>query len=293
VKALVAGFGSIGQRHARLLQPMVAQIAIVSSRPAAGYRRYESLETAITDFAPDVVVVATITSRHGESLNTLKRLGFARRVLIEKPIFAHKRESSAPYPFEIFVAYQLRFHPVVVALRRALRGQTIYTAHGYVGQHLGQWRPGRIVRETYSAHRNKGGGVVRDLSHELDLVNHLFGPIQEAQAIVARADDITVDSEDAAAFVLRTSLCPVISLQMNCLDHIPRREWIVTTKEASFKADLITQTVSQNNDVTYVACGPDDAYRAMHQALLAGDVTQLCTFGEGLALMKLIETVTP
>ena len=149
------------------------------------------------------------------------------------------------------------------------------------------------MRETYSAHRNKGGGVVRDLSHELDLVNHLFGPIQEAQAIVARADDITVDSEDAAAFVLRTSLCPVISLQMNCLDHIPRREWIVTTKEASFKADLITQTVSQNNDVTYVACGPDDAYRAMHQALLAGDVTQLCTFGEGLALMKLIETVTP
>jgi predicted dehydrogenase len=293
VKALVAGFGSIGQRHARLLQPLVAQVAIVSSRPAADYRRYESLETAITDFAPDVVVVATITSRHGQSLNSLKRLGFARRVLIEKPVFAHARESSAPYPFEIFVAYQLRFHPVVAALRIALQGQTIYTAHGYVGQHLGQWRPGRNVRETYSAHRDQGGGVVRDLSHELDLIGHLFGPIEEAQAMAVRAGDITADSEDAAAFVLRTRCCPMISLQLNCLDHIRRREWIVTTKETSFKADLIAQTVSQNNHVSHIACGPDDAYRAMHQAILAGDATQLCSFEEGLALMKLIELAAP
>ena len=293
VKALIVGFGSIGERHTRLLEPLVEKIAIVSSRTMAEHPRYERLETALQSFEPDLVVVATITSKHGENLNALKRLGFKGRVLVEKPLFAHAAESGAPYPFAVFVAYQLRFHPVIAALRDALEGHKIFTAHAYGAQHLSHWRPGRDARETYSAHRDQGGGVVRDLSHELDLVGHLFGPIEEAHAVTARAGNVTADSEDAVAFVLRAKNCPVISLQINYLDYVPRREWIITTQEASFKADLIAHTLSRNGEITKVVCGPDDAYHTMHQAVIAGDATRLCSFDEGLAVIKLIDFAAP
>jgi uncharacterized protein (DUF2384 family) len=100
-----------------------------------------------------------------------------------------------------------------------------------------------------------------------------------------------VDSEDAAAFLLRCKQCPLLSLQINYLDHVARREWIITTKEASFRADLIAGTLTRNQQTTRIDCAPDDSYRAMHQALLAGNTKQLCSFAEGLALVKLIDTV--
>jgi predicted dehydrogenase len=293
VKALIVGFGSIGQRHARLLKPLVEKIATVSSRTVAEHPQYVSLETALQSFTPDLIIIASITAKHSENLSALKRLGFRGRVLVEKPLFIHASESGAPYPFPVYVSYQLRFDPVIVALRDALQGQTIYSSHGYVGKHLSQWRPGRDVRETYSAYSGQGGGAVRDLSHELDLAGHLFGPILEAHAVTARAGNVTADSEDAAAFVMRAKNCPVISLQMNYLDFVPQREWIVTTREASFKADLVAHTLSRNGEIARIACGPDDAYRTMHEAVLAGDAARLCSFKEGLAVMKLIDMAAP
>ena len=133
--------------------------------------------------------------------------------------------------------------------------------------------------------------MLRDLSHELDLISHLFGPIEQSYAIGGRVGDVTVDSDDAVALALRCRACPVISLQMNYLDHVARREWIINTQDASIRADLIQGTLIINNEIKKIAYEPDDAYLAMYQAWLAGDTTRLCRFEEALALVKLIDKV--
>lgn len=291
MRVLVTGFGSIGQRHARLLAGLGAQVGVVSSQQAAAYPLFATLAQALPQFAPDAVVIATITSRHGAALAQLEAAGFTGRVLVEKPLYMRSSDHTGPYPFPVHVAYQLRFHPVVQALKAALRENPALSAHMYVGQHLSQWRPGRQVKDTYSAHAAQGGGVVRDLSHELDMVRYLFGEVQEACGLAARAADVTVDSEDVAAFLLQCAHCPVVSLQMNYLDPIPRREYVVVAGAASFRADIIARSLSVNDKAENFPMDADTAYIAMHKAWLAGDTGTLCTLEEGMETMNIIESV--
>ncbi|MBY0407388.1 MAG: Gfo/Idh/MocA family oxidoreductase, partial [Rickettsiales bacterium] len=178
MKQLVVGYGSIGSRHARLLAPEAQTLAVVTAREDVPYPRFASLEKALAEFTPDYVVVCTATAQHAASLHTLKAHNYRGKLLVEKPLFASAKESEAPYPFTAHVAYQLRFHPVIQEARKRMKGEPVHSAHVYVGQHLSQWRPHRATKETYSAHAAQGGGVMRDLSHELDLVQYLFGPIQ-------------------------------------------------------------------------------------------------------------------
>lgn len=290
---LIIGFGSIGQRHARLLDMQHDTIAVVSQQGYVPYPSFETIEEGVAKHTPSYVVICSVTGRHESDLEALKASGYRGKVLVEKPIYHHMPAEKPEYPFGVHVAYQLRFHTGVRDLKMHLANKTPLSAHMYVGQHLSQWRPARDVKETYSAHKDQGGGVVRDLSHELDLASYLFGKMEQCHAICARTDDITVDSEDAAAFAMRSSAGTIISLQMNYLDHQPRREIIVNTKEHSYKLDMIANTLQINDKTHDIAYQTDSAYIAMHENIITQDGANACTLKEALALTELIDTVAP
>ncbi|PIY73103.1 MAG: gfo/Idh/MocA family oxidoreductase [Rhodobacterales bacterium CG_4_10_14_0_8_um_filter_70_9] len=296
VRALVVGHGSIGARHARLLREMGCVVAVVSSRETPEHRRFASLDAALDGFAPGYVVIASVTSRHGEDLQRLADLGFKGVALVEKPLFMTAPDPAshpAPsYGFPVFVAYNLRFHPVTQAFGAALAGRRVLAANALVGQHLSQWRPDRAPADTYSAHRGQGGGVVRDLSHEFDLAAHLFGPLTLRGGFSVRAGAVTVDSEDVAAAVFTAPACPLLSIHVNYLDHRPRRRWVAFTEDATVEADLVGGAVTVNDRSETVAFSPDESYRRMHRAATSGGAA-LCSWEEGLALMTLIDTLAP
>lgn len=293
MKTLIVGQGSIGKRHARVLAPMVPALAVVTTQEIDDVPVFRDLPSALAEFAPEYIVLCSITAQHGAQLEWLAQYGFTGTVLVEKPLAMQRRELSETYPFTLHVGYNLRFHAAVMALRETLKDQRVLAAHGYVGQHLAQWRPGRVIHDTYSAHKAMGGGVVRDLSHELDLVQHWFGPIALRGAVVERVGAVTVDSEDVAGFLLSTPHCPLVTLHMNYLDPIPRRTWTVVSEQHSYVLDVIAGTLSCDGEVRAIASSGDDSYRAMHRAVLAGDATALCSLAEGLALAALIDTVAP
>lgn len=289
-KALVVGYGSIGKRHARLLASM-AEVAIVSSQTIPDYPTFATLDDALEKSMPDYVVIASITAAHAQALDVLKAQHFRGKVLVEKPLFNHADEANPPYPFALYVGYHLRFHPVIQELQKQLAGKTILSAHGYVGQHLSQWRPERKPKDTYSAHAAQGGGVLRDLSHELDMAAYLFGGITAWHGTAARVSNITADSEDVAGFVLMCGHCPIVTLQMNYLDHVPRREWVINTEKETITANLIRNTLTINNVIIPITYQPDDAYRALHEAILHHKAKHACQFDDALALAKLIDVV--
>jgi hypothetical protein len=71
----------------------------------------------------------------------------------------------------------------MAAFAERLDGRSAITVSAYVGQDLRDWRPGRDHRTTASATQQAGGGVLRDLSHELDYLLWLFGPWQRVAAL--------------------------------------------------------------------------------------------------------------
>lgn len=293
MRALIIGYGSIGKRHARVLAEEGHDVALLTSQTGAPHPTYATMNGALSAHDPDYIVIASITSMHGDHLETLQRARFDGTVLVEKPLFDTRPASLPSYGFTTLVAYNMRFHPVVQAVVEALKDQRVLTAQGYVGQHLSQWRPGRASKGTYSAYKNQGGGVVRDLSHELDLAQYLFGSITYGTGVAVKLGDVTVDSEDAAMFVLSAPKCPLISVQMNYLDHTPKREWIIVTEEKTIRADIIGGTISIGSETRKIDCTGDDSYRNMHRAITTGDLRDVCSFDAALAIVDLADKVAP
>ena len=149
VRALVIGYGSIGQRHARLLTELGYQVAVVSRRSIDLAPHYSELSQALTNWQPEYVVVADRTSEQHQTIDSLVKHGFQGCVLVEKPLFG--RLSALPrHSFSLAtVAYNLRRHPLLKKLKSLLDDSAqLVTANIYAGSYLPDWRPNTDYRQS-------------------------------------------------------------------------------------------------------------------------------------------------
>lgn len=286
MKTLVIGFGSIGQRHCRILLELGCRVAVVSSQDASPFPVYRTMTEALQEFKPEYVVIANRTSEHYGTLADLLAFGHDGPILVEKPLF-DKPHRLPLHPSKVFVGYNLRFHPVLQQLKQRLWSQSVIAVQVYAGQYLPTWRSGDY-RDRYSARRGEGGGVFRDLSHELDYTQWLFGTWTRVVAVGGHYSHLKIDSEDAVALLMSTNDCPIVNIQMNYLDRNRRREILINTDAHTYRADLVQNTLQTDDCAETYPCDLDATYRAQHQALLAGDFTPLCSVAEAQETLNLI-----
>ena len=108
----------------------------------------------------------------------------------------------------LMVGYNFRFYPPLQAMRQALVEGCIgrlISLRAEAGQYLPDWRPGSDYRQGASARRELGGGVVLELSHELDYIRWLGGEVESVGALVGKLSDLEIEVEDTAEIV--TPLC--------------------------------------------------------------------------------------
>ena len=287
--ALVVGLGSIGRRHARLLGELGLEVAAVSRRGDDALRCHASLADALERETPHYVVVANETASHRPTLLALAEAGFAGTVLVEKPLF----DRPAPLPEHrfagLYVGYNLRFHPLIAELKRLVADEPALSAQVYVGQYLPEWRPGRDYRATASASRAAGGGVLRDLSHELDYMSWIFGRCRQVAALGGRSGALDIDSDDVQALLLSFERCPIATAQLNYLDRQVAREIVVNTASRTIRADLVRGTLRVNAEERRFPVERDATYLAQHRSALGNGRETLCTAEEGAATVALID----
>ncbi|MCW1331004.1 gfo/Idh/MocA family oxidoreductase, partial [Campylobacter jejuni] len=63
----------------------------------------------------DLFIIANITTEHFNTLKALNELVKDKIILVEKPLFEKVQNFTSLN--HIYVAYLLRFHPVIVALK--------------------------------------------------------------------------------------------------------------------------------------------------------------------------------
>lgn len=283
------GFGSIGARHARVLAELGCEVSVVTSRPNSAFPCFASLDEALTKVRPGYVVVANRTHEHYQTLHELAALKFQGIVLVEKPLFDDPQSPFQSTFAHCFVGYNLRFHPVIKKLAQKLKGEKIISVQAYVGQYLPLWRPDSDYRKSYSANKTQGGGALRDLSHELDLLQWLLGPWKKLVATMGQHSHLEIESEDVVAIMMSTELCPVVTVQLNYLDRIIHREITVNTDRHTYRADLVHGTLQVDDDKEELVAERDATYLSQHRAVLNGDYASLCSFAEGLAVVDMID----
>ena len=130
-RALVIGFGSIGNRHARVLSALGFEVLIVSRRvDLCDAIAFSSVQAACRSGPFDYVVIANETYRHQETLSELAAAGHRGRVLVEKPLFAN----PAPLPLHHFerAGYRLQFALSSCCPSLASRTRGATRANGHV-----------------------------------------------------------------------------------------------------------------------------------------------------------------
>ncbi|GAA3399843.1 Gfo/Idh/MocA family protein [Paenibacillus hodogayensis] len=291
VNALVVGYGSAGRRHCRLLRELGCRVSAVTRQhvPDADIRPFRTIAEACLTDTFDYAVIANRTDEHHATLLALREAGYTGDILVEKPLFADADASlpSSEYADRVYTAYNLRYHPVLQRLKEIVRGEQTFSVMVYTGQYLPSWR-NRDYRQCYSARRHEGGGVLRDLSHELDYVQWLFGPWRRAAAIGGRFSPLEIDSDDTFALLLATERCPVVTIQINYVDRIGQRKLIVNGTNHTYSAELFGRTLQTDGRTEAFECDADYTYHKQHLDMLSGTKDTVCTLGQALDTMRLI-----
>lgn len=244
MKVLIIGFGSIGKKHFLALKNLNHEVSLLSlSAKKEEFKNtpiYRSLkECDLNEF--DLFIIANITTEHFNTLKTLDELVKDKTILVEKPLF-EKSQNFTSSKNHIYVAYLQRFNPVIVALKRLLKGEKIYFASLVCNSYLPHWRA-LDYRQNYSAKKELGGGVLLDLSHEIDLAFFLFKDLELIYSQNAKISELDITSDDFAFLALKNSQEAKIHIELDYFAKFNKREIIIHTLEKSFKADLINNKI--------------------------------------------------
>ena len=215
---LIVGVGSIGERHARCFQCTGrADVSICEINPelrarvAETYGITQSFETlpAAIDSRPDAAVICTPAHLHISQATELVRAGIP--LLIEKPLSTtfdgidELKALLAERNLPAAVAYVTRAHPAVAALREAVHSGRFGRALNVVltsGQHFPLYRP--AYREIYYTRHETGGGAIQDaLTHSVNAVEWIVGPVTELLADAAHLALPGVEVEDTVHLLTR------------------------------------------------------------------------------------------
>lgn len=280
---IVVGAGSIGRRHLRNLLARGERDVIAVHRGGAPLTDLGDARTARTlaearGNGDAAVIVCTPTARHID--DALEALSARCHVLVEKPLsdrldgLDELRAAAARAPGVVGVAHCFRFHAVLQRVRTELTAGRIgrpLSASVWCGQHLADWRPGRDYRETYSARRDQGGGVLLDLVHELDYCDWIFGPMKTLTADVQNTGALGIDVEDVADVRMYAPDDLVVECHLDYLARPATRGGRVVGEKGTLAWDLLSGTASVNDGGRAVALGAPapDARDEMYRVELA------------------------
>ena len=257
MRVLIAGLGSIGRRHLANLRQIESDAFVTvwhqhsqSCDPASTVTQADTtvfrFEDAI-ETRPRLALITGPASTHVQTALKLAEHGV--HLLIEKPLsnrledvdllLARCRERN----IALMVGYNFRFYEPLQMMRKALQegkiGQ-ILSLRAEVGQHLPDWRSGVDYRRTVSARSELGGGVLMELSHEIDYVRWLVGEICEVSARVGHLSDLEIDVEDTAEMVVEFENGAIGSVHLDMIQRTPTRTCRVIGSEGTLAWNGIT-----------------------------------------------------
>tara|TARA_B100000925_G_scaffold282956_1_gene256343 strand:- start:884 stop:1801 length:918 start_codon:yes stop_codon:yes gene_type:complete len=290
-KVLIIGFGSIGQRHFKILNKMSVKTYIYSKRNINIKNSFCNLKNSLNKINYDYIIIANKTSEHLNTLKKLKKLNYKGIILIEKPIFDKYIEFDERFFKRILVAFNLRFHPIIQYLKKKISREKILSVNAYVGQYLPYWRPKKDYKKTYSAIKKYGGGVLLDLSHEIDYLNWTLNGFSEVNANGGKTSNLKIDSDDLFQISLKSKKCNFVQLELNYLDKILRRFLIVNTINHSYKIDLVANTLEIDGKIKKFNTHKNMSYKIQHKHMLKKNFSVICNYKEALMTMKIIDSI--
>lgn len=271
-KVCFMGVGSIAERHIQNLSKLFRQkkedIHIDVCRTGKGKLLSEDIKKQICHsysgpgelpYDYDTIFITNPTEYH---LDTLQEINDrSKNFFIEKPLTS-VRQMDKLNTIRIdthkiyYVACPLRYTKVIQYIQKNVLQERIYSIRCISSSYLPQWRPGQDYRESYSAHKDMGGGVSIDLIHEWDYIKYLFGKPQSVQKLITNVSDLAIDSDDLATYIAEYE-DKVVELHLDYFGRAPMRQIQLFGKEDTIVCDLIRNQVCYLREQHVIDCSEE------------------------------------
>lgn len=258
----VIGLGNIAKRHRQNLKTLYPQANIIALS-ASGRVANQPIEFAdlvlsnineLIDYQPELVIVASPASLHETHATTLMTHNIP--VLIEKPLTAEPESAerilalAQSHNSLVMVGYCLRYLSSAIVIKQLLFEEIIgkvYNCSAVVGQYLPDWRPNKHYSESVSAQKSLGGGALLELSHELDYLHWLLGPLKLNYAQLRTTNELTLEVEEIADLILTSQQGTVCYIHMDFIQKQAQRECTFIGSKGRLHWDLVANTIRHYN----------------------------------------------
>ena len=255
MKVCFVGIGSIAKRHISNLREIAEEQgfglkidAVRREGSASSVSGTDGIYYSLTDLPSDydAVFITNPTDLHIETLQMVHDKSSC--FFIEKPLTSVRKikevkglalkENNLYY-----VACPLRYTNVIQYLKDFVSEHQITGVRCISSSYLPEWRPGTDYRNTYSAHKDLGGGVSIDLIHEWDYLKYLFGTPESVVYKCGKKSNLEMDCEDTALYIAEYP-DKFVELHLDYFGRKTIREIMLFTQDDTVVGDLVQSTVS-------------------------------------------------
>lgn len=312
-KGLVIGSGSIGIRHIRSLLKIGCELAAYRTKKGNISELPDDIKKDILIFhdedeafawAPEFIIISNPTNLHLEYL--LKAIDHNIDVLVEKPVATSLDEIESVCDRisnrknRVVVGYNLRFHPIINTIKDIISSKrygTILKADLHAGHYLPYWHPYEDYRTGFAARSELGGGVLRTLSHEIDLGQYWFGNYREIFSKVLKISNLEIDVDDYTFIYSKMENGVVLNISIDYLSPIPERNGSILFEKGLLRYDFNNleiqfaeygnetgwKTIEKLSDYDY-----NHQYESQSKHFLDGNSTKICSLEQGIEVLRII-----
>jgi hypothetical protein len=291
-KAVIFGTGSIAKKHYRELKKRKFLVFFYSIRKIKKKNLLNSLDS-ILHINPKVFIIATKTSDHYKNLLFINNNFNKKIILVEKPLFSKWESKIVPNNNNIYIGYNLRFNPVIQFLKKKVQKKKTYMVQANCQTYLPNWRSNIDYRKSYSSNRILGGGVLLDLSHEIDFIQYIFGNITKIDfSINKKISNLKINSNDY--FCMHAKIKKInFNLHLNYFSKFQSREIFVHTTNNLYKCNLIKNKIKifmKNKKTKIINFKKVNTYKKMYNEIFSKNNKNIISdYHDGIKLMKLLE----
>ena len=292
---LIIGYGSIGKKHAKLLKKFknISKIYILTKQNCSNFNRVKSI-SEVHKIDPDYILICSRTSDHFKHLSYLEKNLKNKIILVEKPIFENFKNFRVQNN-KVFIGYNLRYHPVINFIKNYIKNKKIFSINVSCYSYLPNWRKNINYTKSNSAKKKYGGGVLLELSHEIDYVQWIFKKISKINHVkIKKISNLKTDAEDCVSIIGKTNFGDFI-IDLNYFSLYLQRLVIINGNDFTLKGDLIYNSVKifkkNKKKVIKFKIDKNYTYNLQHKSLLSNNYKNSCNYIQGTQLMLLIDKI--
>ena len=251
---VIVGTGNIAFKHASIVRKLYPKKSIslynyrkkVFSKKDISDYKISNIFNSILDENDEVIpnnigsfaIIASPASHHIKHSSIFAKKKF--HILLEKPLMSEntllnnltrdlKRNNLISH-----VAYNMQFLSCMIMLKKILMkklyGNPLHCNITALTNFI-KWRPNKNFKKTVTASRSLGGGVVNELSHEIDYMKYLFGYPISYEFSCNKSNKLKLDIEDScnSRFLYKNM---IVNISLDILSSIDKRTCCIQFEHA-------------------------------------------------------------